>query len=285
MRTINKRINSVKNTKKIMKAMKLVATSKLQKARSRLENVRTLSVSITEVMDSVRACIDDYDEIAFCEEREVKSIAYVVLTSDRGLCGSFNANVSKEALALIESNKDKQEKIISVGKKGWEYLSRRGKEIVSRAPAASEVSTYAEAEVLGARIADMFLSGEVDEVYVLTTRFQTILSHEPKVIKLLPFKPEDGVESGGGGSHYMSFDPDPKTFIQHAIPMYLKISIFAAMLESAVCEQASRMTSMDSATRNATEIIEKLTLEFNRVRQSKITQELIEIVTGANAVK
>jgi len=284
MRTIKKRINSVKNTKKIMKAMNLVATSKLQKARSRLENVRTLSVSMKELMDSVRACLDDNDEIAFCEEREVKNIAYIVLTSDRGLCGSFNANASKEAMALIESNRDKNEQIIAVGKKGWEYLMRRGKNIVHRTPAASEITNYSEAEVLGARVAQMFLSGEVDEVYIVTTRFHTILSHVPDIIRLLPFKAKSSGEETAV-SHYMSFDPDPKTFVENAIPMYLQISIFSAMLESAVCEQASRMTSMDSATRNATEIIEKLTLEFNRVRQSKITQEIIEIVTGANAVK
>jgi len=284
MRTIKKRINSVKNTKKIMKAMNLVATSKLQKARSRLESVRVLSDSMTDVMESVKACIDDYDEIAFCEEREVKNIAYVVMTSDRGLCGSFNANVSKEAFSLIEASGGKQEKVIAVGKKGWEYLTRRSKNVIHRTPAASEVTSYTDAEILGERVAQMFLSGEVDEVYVITTRFQTILTHEPNVIKLLPFKKEVSSEVSGR-TPTMLFDPDPKTFIHNAIPMFLKISIFAAMLESAVCEQASRMTSMDSATRNATEIIEKLTLEFNRVRQSRITQEIIEIVTGANAVK
>jgi len=284
MRAIKKRISSVKNTKKIMKAMNLVATSKLQKARSRLERMRPLTASLDDVMDSIKACVDDYEEIDFCRKREVKNIAYVVFTSDRGLCGSYNANVLKEALALVEANGDKQEKIITVGKKGWEYFSRRGKRIEHRSPAASETTSFTEAEALGLLVAEMFLSGEVDEVYLISTRFQTVLSHIPNTSKLLPFKAEDDGKTGGG-SFSMSFDPDPASFIQHAIPMFLNISIFAAMLESSVCEHASRMTSMDAATRNATEIIDKLTLEFNRVRQSKITQELIEIVTGANAVK
>ena len=284
MKAIKKRISSVNNTKKIMKAMNLVATSKLQKARNRLENMRPLSSSLTEVMDSIRACVDDFDDIDFCKEREVKNIAYIVFTSDRGLCGSYNANVLKEALALVEANGDKQEKIIAIGRKGWEYFYRRGKKIEHRSHAASELASYSDAEVLGALVGKMFLSGEVDEVYVVSTRFQTVLSHIPNVAKLLPFKVERR-DASSGSSPSMSFDPDPATFIQHAIPMFLNISIFSAMLESAVCEQASRMTSMDSATRNATEIIDKLTLEFNRVRQSKITQELIEIVTGANAVK
>jgi len=267
-----------------MKAMNLVATSKLQKARNRLERVRPLSANLNDIMDSVKACVDDFEDIPFCQVREVKNIAYIILTSDRGLCGSYNANVAKDALVLIEQNSDKQEKIIAVGKKGWEYFSRRGKNIDSRAPAATEMVSFTEAEALSQRVAEMFLSGEVDEVYLISTRFQTVLSHVPNIAKLLPFNPEHS-GSGGGSTPFMSFDPEPASFIQHAIPMYLNISIFTAMLESAVCEHASRMTSMDSATRNATEIIDKLTLEFNRVRQSRITQELIEIVTGANAVK
>jgi len=267
-----------------MKAMNLVATSKLQKARVRLDHVRPLYTNLMQVISSIQVGLDDDDEIAFCQEREVKKIVYIVMTSDRGLCGSFNANVSKEALALIESNKDKKEKIIAVGRKGGDYFARRGKTIEHRFPASSESTSFADAEALGRRVADMFLSGEADEVYIVNTRFETVLTHVPNVTKLLPFK-YTGDKKSSGSSLSMTFDPDPATFVEHAIPMFLNISIFAAMLESAVCEQASRMTSMDSATRNATEIIENLTLEFNRVRQSKITQELIEIVTGANAVK
>ena len=284
MKAIKKRISSVNSTKKIMKAMNLVATSRLQKAKARLEHIRPLSDSLNQVMDSIKASMDNDDEIAFCKEREVKSIAYILFTSDRGLCGSYNANVSKEALALIEANGGKPEKLITVGKKGWEYFRRREKNIVSRHPAASELAAFSDAELLGSQAIRMFLSGEADEVYVVHTHFETILTHVPRVVKLLPFKHES-TDDKGGSSHVMTFDPDPATFMENAIPMYVNLSIFGAMIESAVCEQASRMTSMDAATRNATEIIEDLTLEYNRVRQSKITQELIEIVTGANAVK
>ena len=287
MKAIKKRISSVNNTKKIMKAMNLVATSNLQKAKTRLEHVRPLTEDLKGIMDNVKAGMETDDEIAFCEEREVKSIAYIILTSDRGLCGGFNANVSKESLALIESNSGKEESIIAVGKKGLEYFSRRGKNIVHKCPAPSLVTTSGDAEDLGQRATNMFLSGEVDEVYLVYTRFRTVLSHDPCIVRLLPFKADDVDKKAdtAGFNTLMSFDPDPATFMENAIPMYLNLTIFGAMVESAVCEYASRMTSMDSATRNATEIIENLTLEYNRVRQSKITQELIEIVTGANAVK
>jgi len=130
----------------------------------------------------------------------------------------------------------------------------------------------------------MYTSGEVDEVYIIYTHFESVLAHIPYIEKLLPLKMAPN-ENPGAGPINMSYDPDVYTFIRNAVPMYLNITLFGAMLESAVCEQASRMTSMDSATRNATEIIDDLTLEFNRKRQSMITQEITEIVSGANAIQ
>ena len=283
MKAIKKRITSVNSTKKIMKAMNLVATSNLQKAKSRLEYIRPLSNDLQNVMDSVKASLDSGDEILFCKAREVKNIAYIVLTGDRGLCGSFNANVSKEAFTFIESKSDKHEKIFAVGRKGTDFFRRRGKNIEQRYPAASVTTAYSEAEQLGSQVIGLFLSGEVDEVHIVFTRFVNTLTHIPKIVKLLPFSAESSAEAKNATA-IMSFDPDPATFTEYAIPMYVNLTIYSAMLESAVCEYASRMTSMDSATRNATEIIENLTLEYNRERQGKITQELIEIVTGANAV-
>ena len=283
IKMIKKRIISVNNMKKIMKAMNLVATSKLQKAKTRLDHIRPMYDNLKSVMDSIKAAVGDDESILYAEEREVKNIAYIVLTSDRGLCGGFNTNISKEALAFVESNKGKQEKIITVGNKGLEFFRRRNKEIVHKTHAASEASAFADAEMLGSLIADMYRSGEADEVYIIYMHFETILAHVPHIVRLLPFKAERSDE--GGSRATMSYDPDAKTFIEHAVPMYLSISIYGAMMESVVCEQASRMTSMDSATRNAAEIIENLTLEYNRKRQGMITQEITEIVTGANALQ
>lgn len=284
MKAIKKRISSVNNTKKLMKAMDLVAASKLQKSKMRLDDVRPLFENIKLIMDELKGCIGDADEVAYVKEREVNSIAYIVLTSDRGLCGGYNANVLKEALSCMNANQGIDEKIIAVGFKGWEYFKRRNKSIVHRTPGASETTAFEDAEQIGSRIASMFTSGEVDEVYLVYTHFETVLSHTPRIEKLLPISADTSGEDSGEASR-MSFDPDVNTFISYAVPMYLNTTIFGAMVESTVCEFASRMTSMDAATRNASDIIEDLTLEYNRKRQTMITQEITEIVSGANALK
>jgi len=282
MKVIKKRITSVNNTKKIMKAMNLVAASKLQKAKSRLDDIRPMYDEIKKAMECIRAGVTEDMTIPFAEEREVKNILYIILTGDRGLCGSFNATVSKEALAYVDALKDKKAKIIAVGSKGWDYFRRRGKEITYRCEAASEASSFADAEALGNKVVEMYNDGEVDEVYIVYTHFESVLTHIPYIEKLLPLKAPSANESGSL-SVFMSYDPDIQTFIKNAVPMYLNTTIFGAMMESAVCEQASRMTSMDSATRNATDILDDLTLEYNRKRQGMITQEITEIVSGANA--
>ena len=280
MKAIKKRISSVNNTKKIMKAMDLVSASKLQRAKARLDDVRPLFENIKLVMDGIKASVNAEEETAFTGEREVRSIAYIVITSDRGLCGGYNTNVAKEALGLINTNTDKQEKIITVGSKGTDYFRRRGKNVVVKYPGASDVTTFENAELIGNQIASMYTSGEIDEAYLIYTHFETLLSHVPHVEKLLPIR----AEVNAGGAPTMTYDPDISTFISYAVPMYLNITVYGAMMESVVCEQASRMTSMDAATRNAAEIIDDLTLDYNRKRQGLITQEITEIVSGANAL-
>ena len=289
MKVIKKRISSVNSTKKIMKAMNLVAASKLQKVKSRLDGIRPMYDCLTQVMDGVRAGLGSEYDLVFTEKRDVKNIAYIVLTGDRGLCGGYNVNVSKEALACIESNRGKQEKIIAIGSKGSDYFRRRNKEIIHRSESASEASTFLDAEALANYVTSMYTSGKVDEVYIIYTHFESILAHIPHIVRLLPLRTTDSKAAAkaevGYSSLPMIYDPDVETFIDHTVPMYLSISIYSAMLESTVCELASRMTSMDSATRNATEIIDDLTLEFNRKRQGMITQEITEIVSGANALQ
>jgi len=260
-----------------MKAMDLVAASKLQKAKARLDAIRPLYENIKLVMDGIKASLGAGDTV-FAKKREVKSIVYVVLTSDRGLCGGYNINVAKEALAYINANADKEEKIISVGIKGLEYFRRRGKNVVHRYTGVTETTFYENAERIGNLIVSMYTSGEADEAYLVYTRFESILTHTACQVKLLPISAgSDGEKS----REVMTYEPDISTFITYAVPMYLNMFIYGAMVESAVCENASRMTSMDAATRNASAIIDDLTLEYNRKRQGMITQEITEIVSGA----
>ena len=281
MKAIKRRITSVNSTRQIMKAMDLVAAAKLQKAKERLDFVRPLYNNIKTVMDGIHAGADGLSSVYF-GKREAKNAAYVVITSDRGLCGGYNINVAKEALAFINARPDTKEKIISVGAKGYEYLRRRGKNILQRFNSISEITPYEDAERMGSLLVSMYTSGEVDEIYMAYTHFKSILTHDPVIVRLLPV----GGDAGPAGENDpMAYEPDVETFMTYAIPMYLNTFIYGAMVESAVCEQASRMTSMDAATRNAEEIIDDLTLMFNRKRQGLITQEITEIVSGSKNLK
>ena len=266
--------------------MNLVAASKLQKVKPRLEGIRSLQESITQAMDYVRSRIDPDEEIPFTENREVKNIAYIVLSGDRGLCGGYNNNVSKEALSIVESHRDKKEHIIAIGAKGADYFRRRKKNVILRTESASEATAYIDAEIITHKLTTMYKKGEIDEAYIIYTHFESVLTHIPYTVRLLPLKPDSSTTAASAWSASLSmlYEPDAKAFIEHAVPLYLSASIYGAMLEAAVCESAARMTNMDSATRNATEIIEDLTLQFNRMRQSMITQEITEIVSGANAI-
>ena len=280
MKAVKRRIASVDSTRQIMKAMNLVSASKLQRAKAQLTLVRPMLDNIKQVMDGV-ASGDALTDNPFFEKRELKNAAYLVVTGDRGLCGGYNLNIAKEALALIE-RADVPEKIVAVGSKGCDYFNRRGKNIVERYPGFSEAGAYENAEAIGKLLLGMYTSGEVDEVYVVYTRFESILSHEPKTVKVLPLGEP---EVAGEASAMMLYDPDVNTFLDYAIPLYINTIVYGAMVESNVCEHASRMTSMDSASRNAEEIIDHLTLVYNRQRQGAITQEITEIVSGANAIQ
>jgi F-type H+-transporting ATPase subunit gamma len=279
MKAIKRRITSVNSTQQIMKAMNLVAASKLQKAKAQLSIIRPLFDDIRRVMDDVRSCSDAAESVYF-RQRDVKTAAYLIITGDRGLCGGYNMNIGKAAASLLDSHAEAEEKIIIVGSKGNDYFRRRGKNIIKRYTSISESVSFLDADGIGKVLIDMYKSGEADEVYIAYTHFESILSHQPRCEKILPL----GGEIGSGGDE-MIYDPDVHSFLDDAVPLYINTVIYGAMVESNVCEQASRMTSMDAAARNAEEIIDDLTLVYNRKRQGAITQEITEIVSGANAIQ
>jgi len=279
---IKRRITSIKSTKQIMKAMNMVAASKLQKAKQRMDAVRPMFGDIQKVMDSVKAHEGAEDSMYF-QERSVKGVAYIVITSDRGLCGGYNVNLCKAALEAMKNNAGKKEVIITVGNKGLEYLRRRGKDVLYKFEGPTENTTYEDAELYGGMLYSMFMLGNIDEAYVVYTGFKTVLSHEPKAVRIIPIGSDD--RDSGGSKRLMIYDPDIKGFLDYAVPLYLNTFVYGAMVESSVCENAARMTSMDSAANNAAEIVEDLTLVYNRTRQSIITQEITEIVSGANAIQ
>jgi F-type H+-transporting ATPase subunit gamma len=277
MKAIKRRIVSVKNTQQIMKAMNLVAASKLRKNRQRRDGAKLLFDESAKFFSHTAPRIDSPENIYY-EARKVKSAVYMVVSGERGLCGSYNANVLKMAYEKIQDAPNA--KIISVGAKSKEYFVRRRMNILQEHVGVLDNLSFGVAQEIGQTLNELYTADidPVDEIYVIYTSFQSILTHEPKMVRLLPIIPVPGeVED-------VIYEPNVEIYLRKSVPVYLSMFAYGAMLESAVCEQAARMTSMDSASRNAGEILDDLTLEFNRKRQGAITQEINEIVSGANAL-
>jgi F-type H+-transporting ATPase subunit gamma len=264
-----------------MKAMDMVAASKLQRNKAKLKISRPLFQESQRIINTVRICENAIDNV-FIKPRPVNNTAYVVISSDRGLCGGYNTNISQAAFDHMYEN-GSNEHILALGLRGRDYFRRRGKNIHQTYSNASESMFYANAEMISSSIISMYLSGKVDEVYVAYTYFESAMSYIPKVEKLLPLGEFDKEPEFRADS--MKYEPDANHFLNYAVPAYLNAFLYDAMLESGSSEQASRMISMDSATKNATDITDELTLMYNRIRQAHITQEINEIVSGANATK
>jgi len=274
-RGIKRRINSVYSTQQITRAMYLVAASKLQKAKSKHESLRPFIEETIRITRKITAYIDDTD--FYIKKRPVTSTAIIVISADRGLCGGYNVNVSKAAEALLK--KKPNEQLITVGTKTRDYFRKRNKNIIRTYQGISELPFYEDAADIGLLAIDLFESGEVEEVYLVYTVFNSVINYTPQTLKLLPL--ESDYDTAGGD---MDFEPDQKAFLSYLIPKYMSTVIYGAMVESAACEQGARMSSMDNATKNSNRLLNKFTLKYNRTRQDAITQELTEIVGGADAL-
>ena len=254
----------------------MVAASKLQKIKMRLLAARPLFEESNRIISALKNCEEAHESV-FIKPREVKNTAYVVISSNRGLCGSYNISVSQKCLSHM--NERENEHILAIGVRAHDYLKRRGKNIIQLYKDMSETAFYSDAEDVGKKLSELYASGTVDEVYVAYTHFDSVMSYTPRIIKVLPIGDDLPPTHRLDAMHY---EPNTEVFINHAIPTYLSSFIYGAMLESNSCEQASRMISMNSATKNASEIIDDLTLMYNRKRQADITQEINEIVSGAS---
>lgn len=286
MRDIKRRIKSVNSTKQITKAMNLVASSKLTKAKNRFSDTkpffdRTRNV-IAEIVKGSKGVTHP-----FLTEREVNKTAVILLSGDRGLCGGYNSNVCKLAGSIISQKENAS--VITVGNKAREYFRHRNVDSLGSFNGMSEKPSYEDALTVAAKALDLYQSGEVDEVYLVYTRYITTISSEAAAIKLLPldindFKAEETAEQSKNLTLTI-YEPSEEAVLDYVIPKYVNTVVYGAMVESAVCELGARMTAMDSATENASEMIDKLNLLYNRVRQGAITQELTEIVSGSNALE
>jgi len=279
LKAIKRRIAGVSSTQQIVRAMDMVSASKLQGTRARLEPARNMKNSMAALMDGIRNC-HLAAQNPFVAPREQSRRAYIVITSDRGLCGSYNLNLTRYASSSIKGHGN--DSIIAVGLQGWEYFKNRDVNILQGFSDISETALYEDAQRIGELIIDLYTSNNIDEVYVIYTRFDSVLMHLPQTEKLLPVGSN---EEKALWYDTMIYEPDPDQFLEYAVPLYLNAFIYRAMVESACCENAARMTSMHSAANNADEIIQRMTREYNRTRQSMVTQEITEIVGGAKALQ
>jgi F-type H+-transporting ATPase subunit gamma len=287
LKAIRKRITSVKNTRKITRAMKLVSTAKLKRAQAALIAARPYTQALTRVVSEL-STVAGADAHVLFEERPLQKAAIVVVTSDRGQAGAFNSNVIKavERYAANELSGATEVSLRIIGRKGNQYFARRRATITSFDPAPTGPTALDAARETATRIIDDFTAKKVDRVFVVYNEFRSAISQIVRVKQVLPVIPEkvessDGKDAGGD----MLYEPSKEDLLQRLVPLYVQIQIYRAALESIAAEFAARMTAMENATKNAGEMIAKLTLSYNRARQAAITKELLEIIGGAEALK
>lgn len=276
MKAIKRRIKSVGSTKQITKAMELVASSKLRKAKTRAEQTRPYFNELYKTMCEIASANKDFTSI-FTRKREVKHKLFIVIAGDRGLAGGYNSNILKMATA---AHKDDAElpKIIAVGKKSADYFHKRGYDIVGEFVNVAETIKPNTAQDITDLAIEMFTRGEVDEIHVFYTMFNSTLSQVPETMRVLPM---DTVPLENYGN--MNYDPSPEAVFNRIVPKFTASLLMCAIVESFASEQGARRTAMESATDNADAISEHLSLLYNRARQASITTEIIDIVSGASA--
>lgn len=278
-RDIRRRIRTVRNIEQITNAMKMVAAARLRKAQDRVQAARPYAQQMHSVMQRLSRAAEGVQH-PLLEKREGNRLAVVLFTSDRGLCGSYNVNLCRLATELVRG---RDAKLIVFGRKGRDYLRRRGYSL----HAAFEVPTegsFAAVRPVSSIVRGLFESNEVDEVQLVFARFVSAMVQRPIALRLLPIEPPEQNEPHAAPGDYI-FEPSPEELFKHLLPRYVDTQLYQALLEAIASEHGARMTAMSNATNNASEMIERLTLDLNRARQASITKELTEIVTSADAVK
>jgi len=287
MRDIKRRIKSVNSTKQITKAMELVSSAKLRKAREKLDKTRpyfdTVKNTMSEIAENIENIHSDYFEGA----REIKKSCFIVITADGGLCGGYNTNVMKEALMHMHGKEEVS--VIAIGQKGRDFFKKRGYKINGEYINVIEKITFKDAKSISSLVMKLYNDREFDEVYLVYTDFVSTITQRPEVIRLLPLsgfnKTEENESESNNNFEMISYEPSPEDLFNYLVPSYMESLIFGGLVSSSASEQGARRIAMENATDNAVEMIDKLTLNYNRARQAAITQEISEIVGGAEALK
>ncbi len=288
---IKRRIRSVSNTRKITRAMELVAAAKLRRAQSRIEAMRPYADRMLELMAGTARAAGSVRGIPLLQRREVETVGLLALTGDRGLAGPFNGQILRRAFALErELRRDGyQVRWLVAGKKGRSTLTFRRYDLAASWSGFSDRPAYADAQAIAHRLGELFVERELDRVVVVYNHFESALVQRVVDQELLPvaediFARESGDEPDRGLTGDFIYEPEPEQILARLVPVYLETEIYRALLESAASEQGARMTAMRNASKNAGELIDRLTLDMNRARQAEITQEILEVVAGADAL-
>jgi F-type H+-transporting ATPase subunit gamma len=286
LKDIKKRIGSVKNTQQITKAMKMVAAAKLRRAQEAAVAARPYAEKLQSVLSNL-AAREEADAHPLLSQRGTERALVVLMTADRGLCGGFNSNVSKEAERFIRANEQGFDEIdlMIIGRKGRDFLkSRLGDKIVKVYENITTDATYKTAQLIGQEVVDAYSEEKYDAVYVLYNAFQSAIVQNVTLEQVLPIQPKETDAAADDTIDYI-YEPDKSGVLSEILPKMVEVQFFRGLLESNASEQGARMSAMDSASRNAAEMIDKLTLQYNRARQAAITKELMEIISGAESIK
>ena len=291
MRDIKIRLKSINSTKQITESMRLIATRKVQKIRLRLHENKPYLKQTAEIIKQLTDDKSfDFNNHPYITGRNAEKALVILITGDRGLCAGYNVNVQKEALKLNATLKNPE--YITIGSKGYVFLARRvGKDkILKQYDGLSENPIYEHAQMISQVVFEKFnnpdIEKRVDKIYLVHTRYISMISQEPTCVQLLPYTRDNssvGESEIGGGGKSQSYDTDQAVYFEHAVSTHVTSVLFSAMLESAAAEQCARVTGMDSASKNSEKIMDTLTLQYNQMRQGAITQEIAEIVGGAAA--
>ncbi|NOX25269.1 MAG: ATP synthase F1 subunit gamma [Deltaproteobacteria bacterium] len=289
LKDIKQKIGGVKKTSQITSAMNMVAASKLRGAQLKMESFRDYAEKFNAAMGNLSGGMQS-GQFPLMDAREVKTVELIVVTSDRGLCGSFNSHIISRALKLIaEKQKEgKEVSVVCVGKKGYAKLRHGGLVRKNYSDIMAKFEMY-NARTIAQEVADNFLDGQADEVFLIYPQFVSVAVHKPAVMSFLPVQPvveaETGGEKGEESATAYSYEPGSDEIMTVLQPLYLNVMVYHAMLEAGAGEHAARMTSMDNATKACGDIVHDLTLVYNKARQGSITSELMDIVGGAEALK
>lgn len=284
LREVQKRIKTVQSTKRITKAMEMVAAAKMRRAQQRVEEAKPYADKLDEMLSHLAAASRGEITHPFFEERPVKKKTAVVIVSDRGLCGSFNSNVLRRTDAWLKNQTDYEIEMVVVGRRARDYYRRRNGNIVEDHCEWGGLINYSRAREIAAYLTNRFVTGETDEIDLIYTRFISMVKYDIVVQKYLPVpRPEVNEEAGTVGDYI--FEPTAEEIYAALMPGYANTKMITALLESFASEHGSRMMAMGNATKNAGEMVDALTLEYNKARQAQITTELLEVVSGADALK